>query len=107
MAKIKQRVSNLSEGELQWVIYKMVYKPQDRQCSLFVDWLEDNHDKIKGIFGDNHRLYVRPKTPEFAKQLAEYVVKNKVGEEHEWVKPYDSDGWWLLIYGCSGGTRLD
>lgn len=104
--RIKQRESNLAEGELQWAIYKMVYKPQDEQTSKFVDWLDNNRDRIKNIFGDNHRLYIRPKTPEFAGQLAQYVVSNKIGDELEWIKPSDSDGWWLLIYGCSGQTPL-
>lgn len=103
MAKqhISKRLSNLTEGELQWAVYKKIYQPKDRQSNLFVDWLDNKRLQIKSIFGDKDRLYIKPKTPEFAQELTIYVVKNNIGAYYEWIKSSDTDGWWLLIYGAN------
>lgn len=96
--KVKQRLTTLKEGELQLALYEKVFIPQDQKAKDFVDWLEENRGKIKSLFGDTRRFYIKPTTPEFAQELTAHVIKNQIGEHSEWIKCEDGDGWWFLVW---------
>ena len=43
-------------------------------------------------------MYIRLTSPEMAKELAEFVTKEKIGDEVEWVKFKGDDGWYLMLW---------
>lgn len=61
-------------------------------------WLEKHSEKVEDIFGDLNRLYIRMKNPKSSMELAQFVVKEKIGDELQWKKCKGSDRWWLLVW---------
>lgn len=61
-------------------------------------WLEKNAEKIESIFGSDDRVYIRCKTAEATRDLAEFVVKERIGDEVEWKQIQEPQRWWLYIW---------
>lgn len=92
---------SLTESELQVVIacsWLNMGIPSMAGGEKLAKWLEGHLDSIESIFGGDDRVYIRTKTPEVNKDLAEFVVKNQIGDEIQWKKCKDSTRWWLYIW---------
>ena len=61
-------------------------------------WLRGHIDDIKSVFGGDDRVYIRLTSPEMAKELVEFITKEKIGDEVEWVKFKGDDGWYLMLW---------
>ena len=62
------------------------------------NWLLKHIKGIENIFAGDDRVYIKCKDPEINKELAEFVVKEQIGDEVQWKKCKGSDRWWLLIW---------
>lgn len=101
MKKIVQRDSTLTESELQTVVasaWLRIGVPCMKGGELLSKWLEEHLADIESIFGSEDRVYIRTKTPQANKELAEFVNKNKIGDELQWIKCKESDRWWLMVW---------
>lgn len=98
---IKQVKSSFTESELQVVVacnwLKLGITGMQGGIKLS-HWLENNKDHIESIFGADDRLYVRTKTPDKNKELVEFILNEKIGDELQWIQCKDSERWWLLIW---------
>lgn len=98
---IGQSESTMTEAQLQtcvaclWLKNGIVSMTGGSKLSR---WLEDNIDKIDGVFGADDRVYIRCKTPEANKELVEFLIKEEIGDELQWKKCKGSDRWWLLVW---------
>ena len=61
-------------------------------------WLAEHLDNVESIFGSDDRVYIRCKNPLTNKRLVEFVIKEKIGDEIQWIKCKDSDRWWLMVW---------
>lgn len=101
VGEIGQSESTLTESQLQTLVACLWLKlgiPSMKGGGKLSAWLEENIDGIESVFGADDRVYIRCKTPEMNKKLAEFVVKNEVGDELQWKKMKGADRWWLLVW---------
>lgn len=101
ISEIEQSESTMTESQLQVVVACLWLKmgiPSMAGGEKLAKWLEKNLDEIESIFGADDRVYIRTKTPEINKQLAEFVVNEKIGDELRWKKCKGSDRWWLMVW---------
>lgn len=97
----KDTSGNLTESELQ--VVTACYWLKNGIMSLYdgedlAKWLQEHIDGVDSIFGADDRVYIRGKTPEFNKELLEFVIKNDIGDEVRWKQCKGSDRWWLYIW---------
>lgn len=92
---------NLTESELQTVVackWLNLGIPSMAGGEKLSKWLEGHIDGIENVFGADDRVYIKCKDPKTNKALAEFVIKEQVGDEVQWRKCKDSDRWWLYIW---------
>lgn len=98
---IPQKEGNLSESLLQVAVACKWLKlgiPAMAGGEMLSDWLEKNKDQIESIFGADDRVYIKTKTPLANKEMIEFIIKNDIGDELQWVKCKESDRWWLQVW---------
>lgn len=98
---IIQSNSNLTESELQVAVACLWLKigiPSMAGGEKLASWLKGHKDGIESIFGADDRVYIRTKNPVVNKALAEFIVKEEIGDEIKWIKCKESDRWWLMVW---------
>lgn len=98
---IPQKEGNLSESLLQVAVACKWLKlgiPAMAGGEMLSDWLEKNKDQIESIFGADDRVYIKTKTPLANKEMIEFIIKNNIGDELQWVKCKEADRWWLEVW---------
>ena len=92
---------SLTEGELK-VVVACKWLEHGYNSILGGDklsaWLNGHMSEIEEVFGCDDRVYIRTKTKELNVELAQFVLKENIGDEVEWKKCKDSDHWWLYIW---------
>jgi len=99
--EISQSQSTMTESELQVVVackWLKIGIPSMAGGEALAMWLEKHIDGIESIFGADDRVYIRTKTPELNKELAEFLIGKEVGDELQWKKCKESDRWWLMVW---------
>ena len=92
---------SLTESELQVVVACAWLKlgiPSMNGGEELAKWLNSHLEDIENIFGADDRVYIRAKSPEVNKELAEFVIEKQIGDEVQWRKCKESDRWWLYIW---------
>lgn len=61
-------------------------------------WLEEHIDKVESAFGADDRVYIKLKDKNSNAELAQFIIKEEIGDEVMWKKFANSDRWWLYVW---------
>lgn len=101
ITEIEKSQSTMTESQLQTVVACLWLKlgiPAMKGGEKLSKYLEKNINTIESIFGADDRVYIRSKTAEDNKNLAEFILKEGIGDKVEWKKCKESDRWWLMVW---------